>query len=57
MKRKIPVTIKNLEDAYIEILEVEVERVPIESMDLRQPSVNKIVRTVTTYGAYEKPIY
>lgn len=56
MKRKKPVTTKKLEDEYIEILEVEVDRLPIESMNLRQPSVYKIVRTVTTYGAYEEPL-
>ncbi len=56
MKRKVLVTTKDLEDAYREILEVDVERVPTESMDLRQPRISKVVRTVTTYGAYEEPL-
>ena len=56
MKRKALMTNKDLEDAYREILEAEVERVPIESMDLRQPSINTVMRTVTTYGAYEEPL-
>ena len=56
MKQRPLETGKDLEDAYREILEVTVERVPLDRMDLRQPSIKRIVRTVTTYGAYEEPL-
>lgn len=47
---------KNLETQYEQLFgEAGTERVVMHS-DLRQPSIYTVVKTVTTYGAYEDPI-
>lgn len=47
---------EDLEEAYREIFVVQVEQIPLAQMDLRQPHAYRVVRSVTTYGAYEQPI-
>jgi hypothetical protein len=56
MTEVAPVTPDQLEKAYREVFEVRVERIPLDQIDLRQPKARKVVRSVTTYGAYDLPI-
>ena len=47
---------KSLEEMYTNILKISPTTAPEDTNSLEQPSVYHTVQTVTTYGAYEKPI-
>lgn len=46
----------SLEEMYTNILKISHTTAPEDTNSLEQPSTYHIVQTVTTYGAYEKPI-
>jgi len=47
---------KSLEEMYTDILKISPATAPEDTHSLEQPSIYHTVQTVTTYGAYEKPI-
>jgi hypothetical protein len=50
-KKKSP-----LETQYLDIVKIPCPFVLHQEETLQQPHINKFVDSVTTYGAYEKPI-
>ncbi len=47
---------KSFEKMYTNILKISPAAAPEDTNSLEQPSIYHTVQTVTTYGAYEKPI-
>jgi len=52
-KKKAP---QKLEDQYRDIVRVSPAVLRSDNESLEQPSPLKVVRSITTYGAYEEPI-